>query len=333
MSQSKIAMSKTKAAISKFTLLLATSVGLSSLAIADNVINGAPSWSTPSRGQAAEIVEANTLKTVSGSAKSYTQAQIDDKFSAPDWLPQQHQAMPTIVQFGKKPKVWACASCHLASGTGHPESATLAGLSSSYIQSQMKAFADDTRLDYSGHMNRMAKELTEQEIIDVSDWFASLTTNKIVNVKEVSEVAQTLIDDTRMRLVVNQSISQSTTEDIAGRIIEIPQDRNQTQKRHPNSQFNSYVPLGSLARGKTIVETGGGKSTPCFACHGTNLKGSSIAPSIAGNFGIYTVRQLHGFKGGSRTGAQSALMTPVVAQLTDADIVDIAAYLSSLSPQ
>jgi cytochrome c553 len=47
---------------------------------------------------------------------------------------------------------------------------------------------------------------------------------------------------------------------------------------------------------------------------------------------IYTVRQLYGFKDGSRNGADAAVMKPVVERLTDDDILAISAYLGSLEP-
>ncbi len=37
-----------------------------------------------------------------GSTKSYTQAQIDDGFSPPDWYPQDHAPMPDVVAHGRK---------------------------------------------------------------------------------------------------------------------------------------------------------------------------------------------------------------------------------------
>ncbi|WP_085297125.1 c-type cytochrome [Cognaticolwellia mytili] len=304
---------------------------LTSSVYADNKILGAPSWSTPERGVSLEssaVVKANatTSFNVVGSSQHYTQQEIDDKFSAPDWFPSQHEAMPSIVKSGKAPKVWACASCHLASGAGHPESATLSGLSSQYIQSQMNAFSDGTRLDYSGHMNRMSAVLTKDEITAVSDWFATLTSKKVTDVVEVAQVPKTYLDDTRMRL----KGLPAEMEDIAGRIIEIPADLEKVKKRHPESSFISYVPQGSIARGKNLVTTGGGKTIPCASCHGADLTGSTIGPAITGNFASYTVRQLHGFKGGTRKGGQSALMLGVVGALTDNDIVDISAYLTSL---
>lgn len=298
---------------------------------ADNNIKGAPSWSTPARGANLESMAAvksdkDTLLGVAGSSKRYSQQQIDDKFSAPDWFPNKHDKMPAIVKLGKAPKVWACASCHLASGSGHPESATLAGLDSLYIQTQMKAFADDSRLDYSGHMNRMAKELTDAEIIEISEWFATLTPRNTTQVKEAAQVAKTYVDDTRMRLLVEPI----EMEAINYRIIEVPDDFSEVKKRSPENKFISYVPVGSIARGKNLVTTGGGKTIACTSCHGAALDGNTIGPSIVGNFAIYTVRQLHGFKGGSRKGGKSAMMLGVVSALTENDIVDISAYLSSL---
>jgi len=298
---------------------------------ADNKIPGAPSWSTPVRGVSPESMGAaksdkETLLAVSGSSKRYSQQQIDDKFNAPDWFPSQHDKMPVIVRKGKSPKVWACASCHLASGSGHPESASLAGLDSQYLQTQMHAFSDGSRLDYSGHMNRMAKELSDVEIKEVSDWFSALTPRKVTKVVEASQVLKTYVDDTRMRLVAQPYVMES----IGDRIIEIPDNLSKVKKRDPDSTFISYVPEGSLARGKNLVSTGNGKTVPCASCHGDDLKGSTIAPSIVGNFASYTVRQLHGFKGGSRSGGQADMMKGVVDGLTDEDIVDISAYLTSL---
>jgi cytochrome c553 len=118
-------------------------------------------------------------------------------------------------------------------------------------------------------------------------------------------------------------------ESIGDRIIEIPDNLSKVKKRDPDSTFISYVPKGSLARGKNLVSTGNGKTVPCASCHGDDLKGSTIAPSIVGNFASYTVRQLHGFKGGSRSGGQADMMKGVVDGLTDEDIVDISAYLTS----
>ena len=81
------------------------------------------------------------MKPVPGSTKQYTQAQIDDPFNPPDWFPDEHPPMPQIVAHGgAKPAGRACAQCHLPTGDGHPESASLAGLPANYIVRQMAAF-------------------------------------------------------------------------------------------------------------------------------------------------------------------------------------------------
>src|SRR5258706_13994458 len=71
-----------------------------------------------------------------GSAKKYTQAEIDDGFNPPDWFPDEHPPMPEIVATGRKP-ARACALCHLPTGDGHPESSSLAGLPAAYLVRQM----------------------------------------------------------------------------------------------------------------------------------------------------------------------------------------------------
>lgn len=320
-----------KASNIKFYGSIAVSLMISS-SYADNPITGAPDWSTPKRGNVLESKNNGqdndkALFSIVGSEQHYTQQQIDNKFNAPDWFPSKHEKMPSIVKIGKAPKVWACASCHLTSGAGHPESASLAGLDSQYLQNQMYAFADGSRLDYSGHMNRMSKALSKAEIKEVSDWFSALPPKKVTKVVETSTVLKTYIDDTRMRLVAQPYVMEA----IGNRIVEIPDHPLEVKKRNPDSIFVSYVPQGSLARGKVLVSSGNAKTPPCASCHGSYLSGSAIAPSIIGNFASYTVRQLHGFKGKSRNGGQAVMMQSVVNDLSDKDIIDISAYLTSLS--
>jgi hypothetical protein len=54
-----------------------------------------------------EPLDKVTLKQMPGSDKKYTQAQIDDPFSPPDWFPGDHPAMPPVVANGAKPAVRA----------------------------------------------------------------------------------------------------------------------------------------------------------------------------------------------------------------------------------
>jgi cytochrome c553 len=48
---------------------------------------------------------------------------------------------------------------------------------------------------------------------------------------------------------------------------------------------------------------------------------------------IYVARQLIIFKEGLRNGPDAALMKKPVMQLTEADIIDLSAYVGSLNPE
>ena len=92
-------------------------------------------------------------------------------------------------------------------------------------------------------------------------------------------------------------------------------------------------PVGSIKRGEALAATGaGGKTTPCAVCHGPDLKGLGPVPNLAGRSPSYLARQMYDMKLGTRKGAMSALMMPVLANLTDADIVDLMAFIASREP-
>jgi cytochrome c553 len=130
------------------------------------------------------------------------------------------------------------------------------------------------------------------------------------------------------------AVGDGKTEPIGTRVMEVAEDTAQTQLRNPKSGFVAYAPVGSINRGKALATTGGnGKTTPCLVCHGPDLKGLASIPNLAGRSPSYLARQIYDIKLGTRHGAMSALMTPIVAKLTDSDIVDLVAYISSLDPQ
>src|SRR5262249_54476399 len=83
---------------------------------------------------------------VPGSTKTYLPAQIDDLMNPPDWLPDGHPPAPALVMKGGSGAL-ACGSCHLFSGTGHPESADLTGFTADYFVQQMQDFRSGARKD------------------------------------------------------------------------------------------------------------------------------------------------------------------------------------------
>ncbi|MYF30399.1 MAG: cytochrome c [Gammaproteobacteria bacterium] len=82
-------------------------------------------------------------------------------------------------------------------------------------------------------------------------------------------------------------------------------------------------PVGNKADGAT-------NAAVCAACHGP--KGISVNPlwpSLAGQQEAYLAKQIKEFRDGVRV---EATMQPFVANLTDQDVADLAAYYASLSP-
>jgi cytochrome c553 len=90
------------------------------------------------------------------------------------------------------------------------------------------------------------------------------------------------------------------------------------------------VPVGSIKKGETLVKTGGnGRTIACTACHGPDLLGVGPVPGIAGRSASYLARELYDMQAGTRKGEWTQLMKPVVAKLTNDDLVNIVAYVSS----
>jgi cytochrome c553 len=267
-------------------------------------------------------------KTAPGSDKTYTRRQIDDLFNPPDWYPDLHPPMPAVVAHGDKERnVRACASCHLPTGTGHDESAYLAGLPAAYFIRQMADYKSGERKG-SGMMIAMAKSITDEEIHAAAVYFASLKPRPWIRVVETDTVPRTYIGKGNKRL----AHPDGGSEPIGNRIIEIPEDEEVVLNRDPRSGFVAYVPKGSIAKGESLVATGGGRTVACAICHGPTLQGLGDVPAIAGRHPDYIVRQLWSMQNGERTGASAALMRQVVEKLGVDDMLAIAAFVGSRTP-
>ena len=325
---------KTRLSLLVIAVVAATSVGLQSQQ------QGVQSSALPSPAarepQWAFPVQAGSLppespepKSVEGSTKKYTPKEIDDLMNPPDWFPEAHKPAPSIVVKGHGSAL-ACGSCHLMSGLGHPESADLTGYTAAYIVQQMQDFKTGVRKDYA-RMNGIAKDVSDEEARQAGEWFASLPRQKFVRIVEAAMVPKTFVGQGRMRFL---DPKDKGMEPIGNRIITVPEDQEKARLRDPRSGFVSYVPPGSVAKGKALAETGGGgKTVACNICHGEGMKGLGNIPRLAGVHPIYLARQLYLFKDGGRNGVDAALMKGPVAKLTDEDILNLSAYLASLPPQ
>jgi cytochrome c553 len=85
-------------------------------------------------------------------------------------------------------------------------------------------------------------------------------------------------------------------------------------------------PLAFAASGDPAV--GKKKSTPCQACHGNEgVSPSPDFPNLAGQYADYTETALRHYKAGKR---KNPIMAEQVKNLSDKDMMDLAAYYASL---
>ncbi len=245
----------------------------------------------------------------------------------PDWFPDEHGAVPPIVKSGASDKGFACGSCHLHTGYGHPESANLAGLSADYLVEQMADFKSGDRID-PARMNTISQATSDEDAKAAADYFSMQKPTAWVKVMEADMVPKTWVNAARMRL----PLPAGGMEPLGNRIIELPQDPARATARDPKSGFIAYVPAGSVAKGEMLATTGGGKTISCTVCHGDGLKGFGNIPELAGQHPIYIARQLYGFKAGSSKSAAAQQMQKVAENLTMDDIIALSAYAASQAP-
>lgn len=288
-----------------------------------------PAWafSGPDASPPAGVQPRTGPIQVTGSTKSYTEKEIADLGNPPDWFPDEHGTVPQIVRSGASDKGFACGSCHLFTGYGHPESANLAGLSADFIVQQMADFKSGDRID-PARMNGIAQAASDDDVKAAADYFSMQKPTAWVKVQEADMVPKTWVDAARMRL----PIPGGAMEPIGNRIIEVPQDPALATARDPKSGFLAYVPTGSIAKGEMLVSTGGGKTISCTVCHGDGLKGFGNIPALAGQHPTYIARQLYNFKNGTSKSAAAQQMQNVVANMTPDDIIAVSAYAASLAP-
>jgi len=298
-----------------------------------------PAWAYPTTSppyRAARGPFDNTTPLhVPNSDRGYTAAQIRNSYAVPDWFPDSHPTMPEPVARGEGKKVPACGFCHLPGGEGRSENASLAGVSADYIIGQLKDWHARTRKEaiptwsFAKRMEDIADSVSDADLATAAKYFARIRPTPRVKVVE---------RDTIQRVYQASGLyalhPDGGREALGDRIIEITEDLERFELRDPQSGFIAYVPVGSVARGKSIAHAAGKKApTACVTCHGENLQGKGPAPLLAGRSPAYLLRQLLAFKTKSRNSARSAPMQQVTAGLTLDDMISAAAYAGSVNPR
>src|SRR5262249_13131305 len=155
-------------------------------------------------------------------------------------------------------------------GGGHPESAGISGLPVAYFVRQMNEFKSGVRKGMRAPvMNAIAKGLSEEDIKAAAAYFGAMKSPPWYKVVETDTVEKSYLGNGARRFPVEGA----GTEPRGDRIIELPQSDLSAESRDPRVGFVAHVPVGSVKKGEEIVLTGGGKTTPCAACHGADLQG------------------------------------------------------------
>jgi len=252
-----------------------------------------------------------------------------------DWHPEDHGPMPPIVAHGRPPEIIRCSQCHLHNGRGRMENGPVAGLPVDYFLQTMADFKNglrasaEPRKGNAKRMAAMAKSLTDEETKAAAEYYAAIPfpSEGWIKVVETKTVPKTELESDALRV----KLSGNEMEPLGNRIVEVPDNTEATAElRDDHSPFTAYVPIGSVKKGEVLVTTGGGgKTVQCAICHGANLEGIGPVPPLAGRTPSYMARQLYDIQHGFRKGPWTPLMQKAVEKLTDDDILDICAYLTS----
>jgi len=291
-----------------------------------------PAPAAPAGAPAAPV--DNMKYSLSGTPLQFTKAEIGSRAAPADWYPNEHPTMPDVVAHAPNNMVRACSLCHYPNGKGRPENASVSGLPAAYVMQQLNDFRDGKRKSAESKkantllMIGIAKSLSPDEMKQATDYFSAIKWTPWIRVVETNTVPKV---ESHGGIWVPIEGAGAGKEPIGNRIVEIPENAEHTEAlKDPHSGFIAYVPTGAIKKGEALVKTGGnGKTTACGFCHGPDLLGLGPVPGIAGRSASYLARQLYDMQAGARNGEWTQLMKPVVEKLTNEDLVNIVAYVSS----
>jgi cytochrome c553 len=265
----------------------------------------------------------------------FTAADLARASITSDWFPLEHARLPAVVAVSHSDKKIACGYCHLPDGGGRPENAKIAGLPVGYIMAQVRSIHTLERQPAkpgwgpSALMKDAIADLSDNEIAEAAEYFSRQKTKSYLRVIEREYVP---LHGVSCGIFIR---ADGRLTRLHQAILEMPIDAERFERRDPHTTYIAYVPKGSVERGRELASTGNnGRTQPCAGCHGADLRsGPELeGPPLAGRFTSYLFRQLYGFQSGARAGDSAQPMLSVVAKLTQADMIDLAAYAASLNP-
>src|SRR5262245_53062363 len=241
-----------------------------------------------------------------------------------------YTGLPKMPDAVSKGQPLPCLQCHLANGGSHPESAAIAGMSVNYIIEQMHAFRDGDRVDTrTGRMVLAAKAISEKDLKEAAEYYAAIGPDRQKWIKTVvgNEVPKGPAPFGGGGFRYHDK--EGGTEPLPpGMIVEVAENDDLVRARDQiDGGFVQHVHAEDLALGEKVAAAGA-----CATCHGADYKGAGDVPRLAGQHSLYLIRQLKDMQTGARKDKNVAVMKPIVAKLSDQEMVAVAAYLASKSP-
>jgi cytochrome c553 len=291
-------------------------------------------WAYPTSKEGFEMPAGPGPFHVPGSSLAFTEKEVNDDENPVDWFPSDHAPPPFVVSHQRPNGATPCAECHLHNGHGFLGAADLNGLAASYIVEQVKAFRSGDRRSAqpdrpdTNEMIKVAKRVSDPDLEAAAAYFAALPRQTRLRVIESGDVPVTKPD----KYGWLDLAPAAGREPIGVRVIEVSEDTRSGLLGDDHVNFIDYAPPGSVERGEALARTGGPGGQPCRSCHGPDLRGVGYVPPLSGRSAPYLARMLWDIKSGARRGSTVAQMQAPARGLTEGDIVDITAYLASLTP-
>lgn len=268
--------------------------------------------------------------------RTLTAAQVDKLTPAEkDWFPQSHPIPPAVVLVPGKDQAIPCAECHAVNGQGMVGIPDIAGLPVNYLLEQLAAFRSGARTSALPHylgtgvMITTARAWSQTDLQAAVAYYASLPRRTPTRVVE-TEAAPSM----RMERWgwTYRDPAGGPTHPLDGSVAEAPESVTRLFMGDLSTRQLVYVSHATLTLGRALIRSGEGGGQPCTACHGANLRGTAIAPPLAGRDPGYLARQLWDIRSGVRSGGNVKLMQGPARGLTTHDITAVAGYLASLTP-
>jgi len=267
--------------------------------------------------------------------RKLTAAQVEALSPADqDWFPESHPRPPELILHASKTGAPPCAECHLVNGQGEVGIPDLAGLQADYLMEQLHAFQAGTRTSAqvgrvaTAAMIDVAQGWSEPDLKAAAAYFAALPRHAALRlvvaddapVMHVERFGWTYADGSGGRRALN------------GAVAETPESLARVFIADPANVEVVYASPSTLATGEALVRSGGGGGAqPCTVCHGADLRGTPVAPALAGRDPGYLARQLWDIRSGTRTGPGVAAMQGPAWGLSPREMTAVAAYLASQS--